>query len=92
MATKLKTLLGTDLLWTIALGLLSSSLAPATYPNYDNTVCHFFAFCHDDTVHPLQATLPTMGHYIAWLGLQGTVATKSLQPYYSAVNMFYQEY
>jgi hypothetical protein len=43
--TSLHDLLGTDLLGTAALTLLSSSMALAIYANYDNNIRRFFAFC-----------------------------------------------
>jgi hypothetical protein len=41
MTTRLQDLLGTDLLVTTALNLLSNSLAPATCANYDNNLRRF---------------------------------------------------
>jgi hypothetical protein len=65
----LKCLLWTDILGTTTLSLLSNSLAPTVYVNYDSGIRHFVALCHDrgrhlprtydDTVHP---TL----HNMAW--------------------------
>jgi hypothetical protein len=84
MATRLATLVGTDFLGSTALTLLNSSLAPATYANYDILLRHlrqFFAFCNEDNIHFTESTPATMVRYTAWLGLQGFVAAGSLLPY-----------
>jgi site-specific recombinase XerD len=83
-------MLGTDHIGTTnALNLLSSSLAPTTYANYDSGIRQFAAFCHEEGIHPLQATTQSLVRYTAWLGLQGTIAAASLQQYYSAINQFF---
>jgi site-specific recombinase XerD len=71
--------------------LLSSSLAPTTYANYDSDTRQFAAFCHEEDIHPMQATTQSIVRYTAWLGLQGTVAAASLQQYYSAINKFFRQ-
>ena len=53
MTTRLRKLLGTDQIGTTALHLLSSSLAPTTYSNYDSGMRQFAAFCHEENIHPL---------------------------------------
>jgi site-specific recombinase XerD len=50
------------------------------------------AFCHEENIHPLQATTQSIVRYTAWLGLQGTVAATSLQQYYSAINKFFRDH
>jgi site-specific recombinase XerD len=92
MTTQLRKLLGTDQVGTATLHLLSSSLAPTTYANYDSGVRQFAAFCHEEDIHPLQATTQSIVRYTAWLGLQGTVAAASLQHYYSAINKFFRDH
>jgi hypothetical protein len=52
----------------------------------------FAAFCHEENIHPLQATTHSVVRYTAWLGLQGTVAAASLQEYYSAINKFFRDH
>jgi site-specific recombinase XerD len=52
----------------------------------------FAAFCHEENIHPLQATTQSIVRYTAWLGLQGTVAATSLLQYYSAINKFFYEH
>jgi hypothetical protein len=92
MTDRLRNLLGTDHIGTTALHLLSSSLAPTTYSNYDSGMRQFAAFCHEEHIHPLQATTQSVVRYTALLGLQGTVATASLQQYYSAINKFFRDH
>jgi site-specific recombinase XerD len=60
MATKFQTLLGTDTLGATAITLLSNSLAPSTYANYDSALRQYFAFCAKENLPPLQATPATM--------------------------------
>jgi hypothetical protein len=55
MPTQLHKLLGTHKVGTTALHLLSSSLAPTTYANYDSVMRQFAVFCHEEDIHPLQA-------------------------------------
>jgi hypothetical protein len=78
MATKFQTLLGADKLGATAISLLSNSLPPATYANYDSALRHFFAFFAQENLPPLQATHATMVRYTACLGLLGTVAAASI--------------
>jgi site-specific recombinase XerD len=66
-------LLGTDQVGTTTLHVVSNSLAPTTYANYDNGMRQFAAFCHEEDIHPLQATTHSIVRYTTWLGLQGTV-------------------
>jgi hypothetical protein len=82
MYNKFRALLGTDRLVTTAIGLLSSSLAPSTYSNYDNALRHFFIFCATEGLTPLHATHATMVRYNARLGILGTMAASSLHPYF----------
>jgi hypothetical protein len=82
MTAQLRKLLGTDQLGTTTLNMLSSSLAPTTYANYDSGMRQFAAFCHKEDIHPLQATTQSIVRDTTWLGLQGTVAAASLQQYY----------
>jgi hypothetical protein len=84
--------LGTGHVGDTALHLLSSSLAPKTYANYDSGMRQFAAFCHEEDIHPLQATTQSVVRYTAWLGLQGTVAVASLQQYYSAIYKFFRDH
>jgi hypothetical protein len=92
MATKFQTLLGPDKLGATAISLLSKSLAPATYANYDNAMRQYFALCREEKLLPLQATPATMVRYTASLGLLGTIAATSMQPYFSAVNTYFRDH
>jgi hypothetical protein len=49
----------------------------------------FAAFCHEENIHPLQCTTPSVVRYTAWLGLQGTVAAASEQQNYTVINKFF---
>jgi hypothetical protein len=69
MTGRLRNLLGTDHIGTTALHLLSSSLAPTTYSNCDSGMRQFAAFCHEEHIHPLQATAQSVVRYKAKLGL-----------------------
>jgi site-specific recombinase XerD len=88
IAETFQTLLGTDRLRVTAITMLSNSLASSTYANYDSALRQFFAFCKEENISPLQATPATMLRYTAWLGMLGTLAADSLQPYFSVVNKF----
>jgi hypothetical protein len=90
MATKFQTLLGSDNLGATAISLLSNSLAPTTYANYDSALRQYFALCAN--LLPLQVTSATMIRYTAWLGLLGTVAASSLQPNFSAVIKYFRDH
>jgi hypothetical protein len=86
MATKFRDLFGNDCLGTVAIGLLSNSLAPSTHANYDNAIRRLFTFCAAEVIPPLHTTHATIVRYCAWLGMLGTVVARSVQPYFSAVN------
>jgi hypothetical protein len=92
MADTFQSLLETDTLGVTTISLLSNSLAPSTYANYDNALRHFFAFCTEENLSPLQATPAIMVRYNAWLGFLGTVAASSMQPCFSAVNKHFRDH
>jgi hypothetical protein len=52
MAEIYRSLLGTDTLGVTAVNLLSNSLAPFTYANYDSTLRQVFAFCTEENIAP----------------------------------------
>eukprot|EP00873_Tetraselmis_striata_P006046 jgi/Tetstr1/426310/TSEL_016626.t1 len=55
------------------------------------TVSVFAEFCHDsENISPLEATTATVVRYVAWIGERGHIAAKSLQPYLSAINTFFE--
>jgi hypothetical protein len=92
MATTFRTMLGYGHLGTSAIGMLSGSLAGPTYANYESTLRHYFALCVEEGLNPLQATPASMVRYTAWLGLLGTFAAISMQPYVSAVNKYFRDH
>jgi hypothetical protein len=92
MAETYLSLLGSDTLEVTAVNMLCNSLAPSTYANYDSALRQFFALCTEEGITPLHATPASMIRYTAWLGLLGTVAASSLQPYYSVVNKFFRDH
>jgi hypothetical protein len=92
LAETFQDLLGTDKLGVTAVALLSNSLAPSTYANYDSALRQFFILCTQENIAPLQATPATMVRYTACLALLGTVAASSLQPYFSAVIKFFRDH
>jgi hypothetical protein len=44
-----------------------------------NSLRQFFALCHEEQINPLNITTQSMVRCTTWLGMQGTVATASLQ-------------
>jgi hypothetical protein len=92
MATQFRDLLGTDHLGTTAISLLSSSLAPSTYANYESALRPYFGICVADGRPPLHGTPANMVRYTAFFGLRGTVVTSSMQPYFSVVNKYFRDH
>eukprot|EP00873_Tetraselmis_striata_P038356 jgi/Tetstr1/458620/TSEL_045023.t1 len=73
------------------LDLLSSSLSAQTLKSYAGRLSQFAEFCHDsENISPLEATTATVVRYVAWIGERGHIAAKSLQPYLSAINTFFE--
>eukprot|EP00873_Tetraselmis_striata_P010519 jgi/Tetstr1/430783/TSEL_020568.t1 len=73
------------------LDLLSSSLSAQTLKSYAGRLAQFAEFCHDsENISPLEATTATVVRYVAWIGERGHIAAKSLQPYLSAINTFFE--
>eukprot|EP00873_Tetraselmis_striata_P040134 jgi/Tetstr1/460398/TSEL_000076.t1 len=82
---------GSEELGQRTLDLLSSSLSAQTLKSYAGRLSQFAEFCHDsENISPLEATTATVVRYVAWIGERGHVATKSLQPYMSAINTFFE--
>eukprot|EP00873_Tetraselmis_striata_P025904 jgi/Tetstr1/446168/TSEL_003569.t1 len=82
---------GSDELGQRTLDLLSSSLSAQTLKSYAGRLSQFAEFCHDsENISPLEATTATVVRYVAWIGEQGHIAAKSLQPYLSAINTFFE--
>eukprot|EP00873_Tetraselmis_striata_P017403 jgi/Tetstr1/437667/TSEL_026334.t1 len=82
---------GSDELGQRTLDLLSSSLSAQTLKSYAGRLAQFAEFCHDsENISPLEATTATVVRYVAWIGERGHIAAKSLQPYLSAINTFFE--
>eukprot|EP00873_Tetraselmis_striata_P045018 jgi/Tetstr1/465282/TSEL_009983.t1 len=82
---------GSDELGQRTLDLLSSSLSAQTLKSYAGRLSQFAEFCHDsENISPLEATTATVVRYVAWIGERGHIAAKSLQPYLSAINTFFE--
>eukprot|EP00873_Tetraselmis_striata_P028151 jgi/Tetstr1/448415/TSEL_035685.t1 len=82
---------GSDELGQRTLDLLSSSLSAQTLKSYAGRLSQFAEFCHNSqNISPLEATTATVVRYVAWIGERGHIAAKSLQPYLSAINTFFE--
>eukprot|EP00873_Tetraselmis_striata_P017553 jgi/Tetstr1/437817/TSEL_026457.t1 len=82
---------GSDELDQRTLDLLSGSLSAQTLKSYAGRMSQFAEFCHDsENISPLEATTATVVRYVAWIGERGHIAAKSLQPYLSAINTFFE--
>eukprot|EP00873_Tetraselmis_striata_P025157 jgi/Tetstr1/445421/TSEL_033203.t2 len=82
---------GSDELGQRTLDLLSSSLSAQTLKSYAGRLSQFAEFCHDsENISPLEATTATVVRYVASIGERGHIAAKSLQPYLSAINTFFE--
>jgi hypothetical protein len=90
--SSLAALLGDDDLGRTALSLCQASLQQRSYDTYASTLSGFMQFCREQHVAPLAATPVHIARYVAWLGLHGTVAASSLQPYLSAINRFLRDH
>eukprot|EP00873_Tetraselmis_striata_P037118 jgi/Tetstr1/457382/TSEL_043984.t1 len=67
------------------------SLSAQTLKSYAGRLPQFAEFCHDsENISPLEATTATVVRYVAWIGERGHIAAKSLQPYMSAINTFFE--
>jgi hypothetical protein len=53
MTAQLRTVQVADHIGTTSLNILSSSLAPTTYANYDSGKRKFAAFCDEEGIHLL---------------------------------------
>eukprot|EP00873_Tetraselmis_striata_P025705 jgi/Tetstr1/445969/TSEL_000298.t1 len=91
VAVAAKDAFGSDELGQRTLDLLSSSLSAQTLKSYAGRLSQFAEFCHDsENISPLEATTATVVRYVAWIGERGHIAAKSLQPYLSAINTFFE--
>eukprot|EP00873_Tetraselmis_striata_P017588 jgi/Tetstr1/437852/TSEL_026492.t1 len=65
--------------------------AAKTLKSYAGRLSHFAEFCHEsENISPLEATTATVVRYVAWIGERGHIGAKSLQPYLSAINTFFE--
>eukprot|EP00873_Tetraselmis_striata_P003095 jgi/Tetstr1/423359/TSEL_014052.t1 len=70
-------------------GRLSSELLELCEATF--RLSQFAEFCHDsENISPLEATTATVVRYVAWIGERGHIGAKSLQPYMSAINTFFE--
>eukprot|EP00873_Tetraselmis_striata_P025180 jgi/Tetstr1/445444/TSEL_033223.t1 len=82
---------GSDELGQRTLDMLSSSLTAQALKSYAGRLSQFAEFCHDsENISPLEATTATVVRYDAWIGDRGHIGAKSLQPYMSAINTFFE--
>eukprot|EP00873_Tetraselmis_striata_P002110 jgi/Tetstr1/422374/TSEL_013214.t1 len=71
--------------------MLSSSPTAQTLKSYAGRLSQFAEFCHDsENISPLEATTAIVVRYVAWIGERGHIGAKSLQPYLSAINTFFE--
>lgn len=92
MSDSLGALLGHDDLGRTALALCQASLQPRSYGSYASALKGFLEFCDEESLLPLDVTPVHVARYLAWLGLRGTVAAASLQPYLSAINRLLKDH
>ena len=83
---------GDDELARTTLALYQSSLSARSYENYGSCLKGYLLYCDEQGLDPLEATPPEIARYVGWLGLRGSVAADSLQPYLSAINRFQKDH
>eukprot|EP00873_Tetraselmis_striata_P039821 jgi/Tetstr1/460085/TSEL_005405.t1 len=70
-------------------GRLSSELVELCEATF--RLSQFAEFCHDsENISPLEATIANVVRYVAWIGERGHIGAKSLQPYLSTINTFFE--
>eukprot|EP00873_Tetraselmis_striata_P029425 jgi/Tetstr1/449689/TSEL_036757.t1 len=70
-------------------GRLSSELLELCEATF--RLSQFAEFCHDsENISLLEATTATAVRHVAWIGERGPIGAKSLQPYMSAINTFFE--
>jgi hypothetical protein len=77
----------------LVLELLTGSLSITTYNNYGTGVRRFTGFYDEMGIIPLHATAADMLRFTTWLaraGFREIVAASSLQPFFSAINNFFE--
>ena len=85
--------LGMDAVGRLAAGLLMACRQASTYATYKSAMDTYCMFLEEsEGIGELrEATTSTVVRYIAWLGLRGTVAAGSMQPYLSAINVVHRD-
>lgn len=91
-ASSMASVFGTDELAKTTLALFQAALTTRSYDTYGSCLRGFLLFCDEQGIDPLEVTPPEICRYVAWLGLRGSVAADSLQPYLSAINRFLQDH
>jgi hypothetical protein len=84
--------LGSDVLGRAASSLFQSATTTRTDLNFNSNLISFFAYCDENLIEPLEVGPTDVARFIAWIGMRGTVAAASLQPYLSAINKFLQDH
>ena len=74
-----------------AAALMATSKAPRSYKTYRSAFNQFKKFSAEIGINPYAATEGDIIDYIAWLGRNGTVSARSLQPYLTAINCVYED-
>eukprot|EP00873_Tetraselmis_striata_P037289 jgi/Tetstr1/457553/TSEL_044122.t1 len=79
--------------WMRTCVVVDAGVAPKTFRSYAGRLSQFAEFCHDsENISPLEATTATNVRYVAWIGERGHIGAKSLQPYLSAINTFFEQH
>eukprot|EP00873_Tetraselmis_striata_P042165 jgi/Tetstr1/462429/TSEL_007427.t1 len=91
LRSRLHDAFGSDELGQRTLDLLSSSLTAQTLKSYAGKLSQIAEFCHDpENISPLEATTATVVRYVAWVAERVHIGAKSLQPYLSTINTFFE--
>eukprot|EP00873_Tetraselmis_striata_P018262 jgi/Tetstr1/438526/TSEL_027078.t1 len=70
---------------------VDAGVAAKTLKSYAGKLSQLAEFCHDsENISTLEATTATVVRYVAWIGERGRIGAKSLQPYLSAINTFFE--
>eukprot|EP00873_Tetraselmis_striata_P002343 jgi/Tetstr1/422607/TSEL_013413.t1 len=72
-------------------GILSERLQDVDEVVDAGIAAKFAEFCHDsENISPLEATTAIVVRYVAWIGERGHIGAKSVQPYLSAIDTFFE--
>ena len=92
MSRALVPVFGDDDLGRKTIILMQNALGDNTYGNYESNLRHFWDFCAEFDIAPLDVSPVQIARYVTWLGERGTIASDSLQPYMSAINRFLEDH